>query len=200
MSDHDLTRVRADLATIKEAAGIKDGPRREDIVTNCLVALAGLCAALWTLLAHGSWHVWGLSAVLIPVGYMIHVRLRNGAAQGGSPQVRSEFSESLRILLLAIPFSVYAFWALRMGIPPKLVLATCLFFVGMLMAGALIGTVRHVEVLPYCAILMIVALALPATSLSPVLVLGLMIAGSGLTSALILRSRLRSVVKHGLTD
>jgi preprotein translocase subunit Sec61beta len=131
---------------------------------------------------------------------MIHVRLEQGAALGGSPQVRQEFAESLRILLLAVPFSVYVFWALWMGIQPKLVLSTCVFFVGLLMVGALIRTGRHIEVLPWSAVLMIGALAFPATSLSPVLVLGMMIAVAGLISALILRSRLRSVISHGLAD
>lgn len=183
MRDPDLERVKADLATMKAIAGITDVPQREDITTSCLIGASGLSCGLWTVLAPGSWHAWGLFSVAAPVAHVIRVRLRNGAKRGGSPRVRAEFAESLRVLLLAIPFCAYALWGLQMRIPPRLVLATGVFFTGTLMAAGLISTGRRFEVLPYCVAFMIGALALPATSLSPVLVLALMLAGAGFCSA-----------------
>jgi hypothetical protein len=200
MRNEDLERLKADLATMKEIAGVTDAPQREDVVTASLIGASGLCCGLWTLLTPTTWHLWGLLAVAMPVAHLILVRLRNGADRGGSPRARAEFAESVRLLLLAIPFSAYSLWALHMKIPPRLVLATGVFFTGTLMVGALIGTARRYEVLPYCVAFMVAALALPATSLPPLLVIASMLAGSGLCSAAWLAWGVGAEERHGLAD
>jgi hypothetical protein len=191
MDNRDLERVRADLATIRQVAGITSQPRAEDVVTSYLIALAGVLCAVWTIVAREYGDVWGLSALLLPLAYVTRDRMRNSADKGGSPQVRSEFAESLRVLWLALPFCGYALWALHMQIPPKLVLATGVFFVGTLMVSSLSGAPRRLELVPYCIAFMAGALAVPAMPISPVLIIGLMLAAAGSCSGAWLQRKLK---------
>lgn len=197
MSEYDLQQVKADLDTIRNAAGISDGPSRHDLLGNALVACAGLVTAGWAMRSHGLGQIWGLAAVLLPLGYLIGLRLRHGKANGGSPQVRQEFAAACSVLSLAVPFIAYALWAQHMKIPPMLVLATTVFFVGMLMLGGVIARPRHPELAPWCLALMAGALVIPSTALSPVTVIGLMLTAGGLASACVVGVQLRQGTPHG---
>ena len=108
MDSRDLERVRADLETIKQVAGITGHPRAEDVIIGYLIAVAGVGCAAWTMVTAAALHLWGFVALLLPVTYVIRDRLHNAADKGGSPQVRLEFAESLRVLVLALPFCGYA--------------------------------------------------------------------------------------------
>jgi len=191
MTEYNLKQVKADLYTIRNAAGIGEGPTRHDLTGNALIALAGLIVAGWAMFSHGVWQIWGLGAVLLPVGYLIGLRVRHRKASGGSPQVRREFAAAGSVLSLAVPFVAYALWAQRMRIPPMLVLATTVFFVGMLMLSGVIARPRQPELAPWCLALMLGALMIPSTSFSPVIVIGFMLTAGGFASACVVGIRLR---------
>jgi hypothetical protein len=197
MSEYDLNQVKADLDTIRTAAGISEEPTRRDLMGNALVAFAGLIVAGWAMLSHGIWQIWGLVAVLVPVGYLIRLRVRHSKTSGGSPQVRKEFAAACSVLSLAVPFVAYALWAQRMGIPPLLVLATTVFFVGMLMLGGVIARPRHPEIAPWCLAMMAGALVIPSTALSPVTVIGFMLTAGGFASACVVGVQLRRGARDG---
>jgi hypothetical protein len=197
MSEYDLKQVRADLDTIRTAAGIRDRPTRYDLLGNVLVAIAGLIIAVCAMLAHGVWQICGLVAILLPVGYLIKRRVRHSKASGGSPEVRQEFAAACSVLSLAVPFVAYALWAQRMKIPPMLVLATTVFFVGMLMLGGVIARPRHPEIAPWCLALMAGALVIPSTALSPITVIGFMLTAGGLASACVVGIQLRQGARNG---
>jgi hypothetical protein len=150
------------------------------------------------MLSHGVWQICGLTAVLLPVGYLISLRVRHSKASGGSPQVRQEFAAAGSVLFLAVPFVAYALWAQRMRIPPMLVLATSVFFVGMLLFNGVIARPRRPELAPWCLALMAGALALPSTVLSPVIMIGLMLMAGGLASTCIVVIQLRQGASNGL--
>lgn len=197
MSQYDLKQVKADLDAIRMAAGINDGPTRHDLLGNALVALAGLLTAGWALLSHGVWQICGLAGVLLPAVYLVRLRVRNRAASGGSPQVRQEFASAVSVMWLAVPFVAYALWAQRMRIPPMLVLATTVFFVGMTMLSGVIARPRHPELAPWCLAFMAGALVIPSTALSPVTVIGLMLTAAGVAAACIVGIRLRQGAGDG---
>jgi F0F1-type ATP synthase assembly protein I len=196
MAEYDLKQLRADLDTIRSAAGISEGPTRHDLLWNALIALAGLVVAGWAMLSHGVWQLGGFVAVVLPVSYLIGLRVRHRKASGGSPQIRREFAQACAVLSLAVPFVAYVLWAQRMKIPPMLVLATSVFFVGMIMLNGVIGRPRRLELAPWCLALMVGALAIPSTALSPVTVIGAMLTAGGLVSACVVGIRLR----HGRPD
>src|ERR1700746_2598808 len=167
MSDYNLKQVKVDLETIRAAAGISEVPMRHDLLGNILIAAAGLITASWAMASHGMAQLWGLAAVLLPVGYVIWLRTQHRESGDGSPEVRREFAAAGRVLLLAVPFVGYALWAQWMGIRPMLVLATSIFFVGTLMLGGVMARPRNPGFAPWCLALMVGALALPSTTLSP---------------------------------
>jgi F0F1-type ATP synthase assembly protein I len=197
MFEYDLRQVRADLDTIRTAAGISERPTWQDLLCNVLVAVSGLVTAGWAMLSHGVWQVFGLAAVLLPVGYLITLRVSHRKANGGSPQVRQEFAAAGSVLLLAVPFVAYALWAQQMRIPPMLVLATTIFFVGTLMLSGVLTRPRHPEIAPWCLALMGGSLAIPSTAVSPVTVIGFMLAAGGFASACVVGIRLRQGVSDG---
>jgi hypothetical protein len=190
MSAYDLKQVKADLDAIRTAAGINERPTRQDLLGNALIAVAGLITAGWTMLSHGVWQIFGFVAIMLPVGYLIRLRVGHRKLNGGSPQVRHEFAVAGAVLLLGFPFVAYALWAQRMGIRPMLVLATTVFFVGMLMLGDVAARPRRPEMAPWCLALMGGALLLPSTAVSPVTVIGLMLTAGGLASASVVGIRL----------
>ena len=198
MSAYDLQQVRADLDTIRNAAGISAKPVRHDLVGNALIAISGLIAAGWAILSQGVTQLWGLAVVLLPVGYLISLRLRHSRARGGSPQVRQDFATAGAVLSLGVPFVAYALWAERMKIPPMLVLATSIFFVGLLMLSGVLARPRRLELAPWCLAFMVGALLVPSTTLSPVAVIGLMLAAGGFASACVVTVQLRKGDPHAI--
>jgi len=198
MPEYNLKQVKADLDTIRSAAGISEAPMRHDLLGNLGIALAGFTTAIWAMLFHGVWQLWGLMAVLLPVGYLIGVRVRHSKERGGSPQIRQEFVAAYSVLTLAVPFVGYTLWAQWMGIRPILVLATTVFFVGMLMLGGVIARPRRPGLAPWSLALMVGALVMPSTALSPVSLIGFMLAAGGLASACIIGIQLRQGVPDGI--
>lgn len=191
MTEYNLKQVKADLDTIRTAAGISEVPTRHDAMGNALIALAGLIVAGWAMLSHGLWQIWGLGALVLPVGYLIGLRVRNRKASGGSPQIRKEFAAAGAVLSLSVPFVAYVIWAQRMKIAPLLVLATSIFFVGLIMLNGVIANPRHLELAPWCMALMAGALLIPSTSLSPVTVIGLMLTAGGFAAACVIGIQMR---------
>jgi hypothetical protein len=191
MSEYDLKQVKADLDTIWAATGIMEGPDRHDLKGNLLLALSGIITTGWAMLSHGIWQVWGLLAVLLPMGYIIRLRSRHRKDVGGSPQVRREFRAACAVLALAVPFVGYALWAQWMGIKPELALATTVFFVGMMMLSGVIARPGQSAIAPWCLAFMGGALAMPVAPLSPVGLIGLMLLAGGLSSACLIQIQLQ---------
>jgi hypothetical protein len=198
MADYDLKQVKADMDTIRAVAGISEGPTRHDLLGSVLIALTGVVIASWATLSHGLWQICGLLTVLAPVGYLVGLRIRHSRTSGGSPQVRQDFAAACSVLLLAVPFLGYALWAERMGIRPMLVLATTVFFVGVLLFNGVIARPRHPAFAPWCLALMAGALLIPSTMLSPVTVIGFMLVVGGFTSAIVIGIQRRWGVLDGL--
>lgn len=196
MPEYDLKQVKADLDTIR-AAGITEGLSRDDLLGNAFVAISGLAVAGWAMLSHGVWQIWGFAAVLLPVGYLIKMRVYHRKASGGSPQVRHEFAEAASVLALAVPFTAYALWAQRMGIRPMLVLATTIFFVGMMMLSGVMARPRRLAIAPWCLAFMAGALVIPSTNLSPVTVIGFMLTAGGLASVCVVGIQRRQGAHNG---
>jgi hypothetical protein len=198
MPEYDLKQMKADLETIQAVAGISDGPARHDLLGSALVALAGVMIAGWAALSHGLWQICGLLALLAPVAYIIGIRIRHSRVNGGSPQVRQDFAAAGSVLLLAGPFVGYALWAGNMGIQPMLVLATTVFFVGVLVLNGVLSRPRHPELAPWCLALMAGALLLPSTAFSPITIIGFMLMAGGGVSAIVIGIRRRKEAVDGL--
>src|ERR1700690_4656879 len=115
MSEYDLKQVKADLDTIRTVAGISEGPVRHDLLGNLVIAAAGFVTAGWAMLAHGLWQMCGLVAVLLPVGYLIGLRVRHRKQSGGSPQVRQDFSAGGSVLAVGGAVVGCPLWGPRGG-------------------------------------------------------------------------------------
>jgi hypothetical protein len=183
MATDDLNAVQRDLDAMRAALDL-DGATVDGVRGHALIALAGLVTLLWVALAPPPLQFWGLLSVLIPSGYLVAVRARHREASGGSPAVRREFGDGLRVLLLGVPIVAYTLWAQRLGVPPLTVLATTVFFIGVMMFG---GS-RHQPALAFWGVTMMAgAFVLPANLTSPVVVIGAVLAVAGTAGAIIAR-------------
>ncbi len=74
---------------------------------------------MWVAVAPAPLQFWGLLSVLLPsAAYLVALGARHRDAADGSPAVRREFSDALRVLALGVPIVAYSFWAQRLGVPP----------------------------------------------------------------------------------
>jgi hypothetical protein len=195
--DPQLERLKADLESIRAVAGLGEPLTGVDLRVNLLTAAAGGVALLWSLLARPYWHIWGLLAVLVPFAYLVTLRWKHRRSTGASPAKRREYDQDLKVLWLAIPYLGYSLWGRYLGMKPMHVLGTVVFFVAVQMLAGSLADPRHRYVICWALVLAVGALLLPIVSLSPVAILGLVIALGGAGSSFIIYLSLRAPVRHG---
>jgi hypothetical protein len=183
MATDDLHAVQRDLDAMRAALDL-DGATVDSARGHALIALAGLVTLLWVAVVPAPLQLWGLLSVLIPSGYLVAIRARHREAAGGSPAVRREFRDALRVLFLSVPIVAYTFWAQWLGVPPLVVLATAIFFIGVMMFG---GSRHQPAMACWGVTLMAGALILPAKFASPVVVIAGVLILAGTLSALVAR-------------
>jgi hypothetical protein len=182
MAEPNIERVKADLHQLQHTLGIS--PSQDDPLAHALVAASGLASLAWTALAPARWHFLGLLSILVPVAYLIVLRFKQRASVGGSPLARREFVDGVGVLALAIPIVIYTLWAQYLGITPLLVLATVMFFVGVMMVG---GAAQPSVLLCWGLAIMAGGLLIPLKLVSPVAAIALALIAGGSISALIVR-------------
>jgi hypothetical protein len=122
--------------------------------------------------------------VLLPVVYLISLRVKHRSSVGGSPAVRREFADALWILTLGVPIVAYSVWAQYLGVPPLLVLATVVFFVGVMMIG---GAAQQPTLLSCGLAMMAGALVIPLKLVSPVAAIAVVLVVGGAIAGVLAR-------------
>lgn len=195
--DPQLERLKADIESIRAVAGLGEPLTGADLRVNLVTAAAGGFALVWSLLARPYWHIWGLLGVLVPFAYLLTLRWKHRRSTGASPAKRREDDQDLKVLWLAIPYVGYSLWGRYLGMKPMHVLGTVVFFVAIQMLAGSLADPRQRYVICWALALAIGALLLPIVSLSPVAILGLVIALGGAGSSFIIYRSLRAPVRHG---
>ena len=182
MADPDIDRVKADLERLNETLGL--GANIDDARGHALVAASGALTLAWTMLAPPHWHFLGLLSVLLPMAYLVKLRVTHRSSVGGSPAMRRQFADALWILTLGVPIMAYSVWAQYLGVPPLLVLATVVFFVGVMMLG---GAPQQPTLASWSVAMMAGALAIPLKLVSPVAAIAVVLVLGGLFAGFIAR-------------
>ena len=197
MSHADLNRVRDDLETMKEAAGVGLPFGREDVRAGMWCAVCGILISAWALL--GPWEYrWVILAPLslaVVGGFRASVTARRQRAV--EPVRWREHRLSGIVAVVAVPLAIgYTQWERQLGFPRELVGAASVFFVGV---GALVFAVVNRKRLYYVGAaipLMTFGLAIPLCSASQVVIAGgLCLMAGGLATAGIQHWQLRSYEK-----
>jgi hypothetical protein len=181
VASDDLRGVQRNLDALRDVLEL-NGDRVNDVRGHALIAVAGLVTLMWVTIVPAQLQFWGLLSVLIPTGYLVTLRVQHREAVDGSAAVRREFRDALRVLALGVPIVAYTFWAQRLGMPPLVVLATVVFFVGVMMLG---GSRHQPAVACWGVALMAGALTLPMQLTSPVVVIAAVLLIAGALGALI---------------
>jgi hypothetical protein len=132
MNHESIDRIRGDLATLKQAAGLDLPFGRQDVITNLWVAACGVLLGGWSALA--PWDYRGF--VYVPLVLMIL-----GAAwsarkahqnRGTCPSAWREHRIGIWGALIATPLvGLYLFWQRSLGMPRGAGGGAGLFFVGL---------------------------------------------------------------------
>lgn len=183
MAADDLRAMQRDLDALRDALDL-DAGGVDTALGHALIAVAGLLALAWVALAPAQLQVWGLLSILLPCGYLVTLRATHRETVDGSAAVRREFKDALRVLALGIPIVAYSFWAQRLGVPPLTVLATTVFFIGVMMLG---GSRHRPAIACWGLTLMAGAFVLPMKLMSPIIVIAAALVVAGAIGALIAR-------------
>ena len=146
MSKAELERVRADLATMQEAAGVGLPFGRSDAWIGVVIAACGGLMAAWA--AWVPWeHRWGVVApVLFFTAAYAALGRHVGRRKGREPVRWREFRLTLVAMAVIGPLAVgYMFWEDHLGVPRGIAGAAAVFFVslGGLMIGIADPSRRH---------------------------------------------------------
>ncbi len=168
----DLDRLKEDLATIRQAAGLELPFGREDI--NLCFAFGGtaVVALAWALIPHGMPAYWGFVPMLVlTVAWVVRMRVKYRQSTGRSPVRRREYTLSfiLAVVLSALAF-VYRIWGTKLGIPFIFVQGSASFFIGLAFVLVAILDRRRLSLLGFAVPLMCCGLAIPVLGV-PVVVL-----------------------------
>ena len=130
MSQTNLNRVRDDLETVKQAAGIGLPFRPEEISFNWALGAAGLFAITWGLLPHGLDHAWGLLPGLVFLAIQVVRVERKGESSirsSAGPRRARDYAAMGVIALCLLAFSK---WAGHLNAPRGLILGAGFFAIG----------------------------------------------------------------------
>lgn len=133
MSDADLRRMRDDLDSVRQAAGIDLPFAREDVWHTLALAPAGVFLSIWAYFGLGDSLVIGLIPLLLVAGGVgarqLWKRFRTGA--GASARRERSFS-TISVLVIVAGLAVYFLWNRQFGLvngPPGVV---AVYFLGVL--------------------------------------------------------------------
>lgn len=114
MSDADLRRMREDLDTIQEAAGLNLPFGWADVWQALALAPSGAALALWAAFAPEEHLVLGLAPLLL-LALVASVRHLRGSGRAAARSGREKRFETLSTLGVAAGLAVYLLWARTFG-------------------------------------------------------------------------------------
>ncbi|UCD29965.1 MAG: hypothetical protein JSV03_05685 [Planctomycetota bacterium] len=205
MSQVDLDRVREDLATVKQAAGMELPFGWEDVWLNVFVlSVGGMVAVIWTFLPHSLPHSLGLIPLLIvAVVYGIRLRIKYRRSTGRSSIRRREYTASFVIAAVVGTCAiVYRLWGTRLGLPLSILQGIAIFFVGLMLVGPAVLDRSRIYCLGISLPFILCGLAIPLLSIPAVALVGGACVVSGLAMAAIQAWQLRAqeVIRNRATD
>ncbi|MDO8629847.1 MAG: hypothetical protein Q7R41_05090 [Phycisphaerales bacterium] len=200
--DQDLGRLKADLGTLRQAAGLEPPWGREDIRAHLAVAAGGAVALVWALLPTGLPAHWGtVPLILICIGYVTWMRTKYRRGSGRSPMRRREYtSEIVGMFVVGALAFVYRLWAAKLGISTTIAGSAAFFVLGL---ALLIPVLRDRNRLPDLGVavpLMVCGLVIPFCPVSLWVVLGATFMIGGLATAAITAQILRGAAANHVAD
>jgi len=200
MSHEPLDRIRGDLETLRQAAGLELPFGRDDVHTNLWAAACGALVALWTGLA--PWEYRGLIALplLAAVAGCLWMARRAHQNRAAKPAPWREHRRGILVVLVVLPaVALYIQWEKRMGLPREMAGAAAVFFVGLAALLVALGDRRRISYLGAALPLMAFGLAIPLLERSQVILAGgACVAVGCLTAAAIQAYQLgRAGMRHG---
>jgi hypothetical protein len=184
MADADLQRVRDDLSSLRQAAGLDLPFGWEDVRLAWLVAGTGGVAVLWTLLVPGRPPNFGLiPLLLVAIGGVVRLRIKYRQSSGRSRARRGEYTLGLVLAgVMVVLMLIYRIWAVRLGMPFRNVQAIAIFFAGLAVAVLALTHRWRMANLALAVPLVMCGLALPFLPVQPATLFGIamIIGGSAL--------------------
>jgi len=187
-AEFDVERLKADLNTLKQAAGLEPPFGREDVLAHLAVAASGAVALVWALLSTGLPAHWGtIPLLLVCIGYVTWMRTKYRRSSGRSPMRRREYtSEIVGMFVVAALALVYRFWSGKLGISTTIAGSAAFFVLGL---ALLIPVLRDRSRLPDLGVavpLMVCGLVIPFCPVSLWAVVGATFMIGGLATAAII--------------
>ncbi|MCX5661665.1 MAG: hypothetical protein NTW19_18460 [Planctomycetota bacterium] len=133
MSQHELQRVRSDLETIRQAAGLAPPIGWGDVWMNLALVPLGLAFAAWETYAPPRLEWIGLLpfAIYVPWATWTFRHTRTHA-----PARHREHKAGLPLVaVISVANFVFLAWSRRVGMPPMVAGGCALFFLGVLVAA-----------------------------------------------------------------
>ncbi|MFC1782899.1 hypothetical protein ACFL02_04870 [Planctomycetota bacterium] len=132
MNTKDLERVKQDLDTIEQAAGIGLTYGKEDIWLNIVASACGLLIAVCSLISEGVSVIWSLLPfTLVGIAGLGYFRYKYRRSTGASPVRRREYGLAYNFVPVIL-VSAYMIWMIYMGMSKYYVMSAGLFAIGML--------------------------------------------------------------------
>jgi hypothetical protein len=125
MEGGELRRVKEDLATIKEAAGLERSFGWENVRWHVILGVSCLIELVWALVPHGMSKRWGfLPTLALCIYYIVYVRAKYRRGSGRSPVRRRGYTQEIvAMCLVALVVPAYVYWAKHWHIPARQVVA-----------------------------------------------------------------------------
>jgi hypothetical protein len=135
MSEAELARVRQDLETIRQAAGLQLPFGRADVWQTLALVPGGLLLAAWAYFGPEPYLVLGLVPLLLVVlvaGYRHFGKLR-GKGPTQAPLQEHTF-DTISTLVVIAALAGYLIWEKKLGLPSSTVGGVACYFLGVLCA------------------------------------------------------------------
>ena len=184
----DVERLKADLSTLRQAAGLEPPFGREDVRAHLAVAASGAVALVWALLPTGLPAQWGtVPLILVGVGYVTWMRTKYRRRSGRSPMRRREYtSEIVGMFVVGALALVYRFWAEKLGISTTIAGSAGMFVFGLAMLIPVLRDRNRLPDLGLAVPLMVCGLVIPFCPVSLWVVVGATFMIGGLATAAIM--------------
>jgi hypothetical protein len=168
-----IERIRGDLETLRQAAGLDLPFEKADIRTNLWVAACGVCVALWAALAPWENRALVAAPLVLAVGGALWSARQAHLHRASKPSPWREHRIGLFAALILLPLAVaYMQWEKHLGIPRQQAGAGSVFFVGV--AALIVALVdrRRISYLAAGIPLMAFGVAIPLISRQQVALAG----------------------------
>jgi hypothetical protein len=136
MSEAELRRLRTDLETVREAAGLTLPFDWMDVWVALTLVPAGAVFTAVGALAPWRWVLLGLAPLLVPLAGSVWLWLRRPPAAERAPGRYREYRIAWAYsLLMGVGMLGYIFWGMSRGFSPFVLAGAAEFFFGMACAG-----------------------------------------------------------------